>query len=140
MRKNILGMIVILVLALVTIGCASSGSGSPDPEKIVPRRDTLIENLESSGYTVQTLSATEGSDLTVDRVLARKGDRFIDIVYGLSSEDASTIFAVYCERYTDDYYILARNGNCVYCVSDKQTFSKAGFTSTDNVGTQYIHE
>jgi hypothetical protein len=41
--------------------------------------------------------------------------------------------------YPDDFYILARNGNYVYCVSDKQTFSKAGFTSTDNVGTQIIH-
>ena len=82
MRKNILSIIVILVLALVTVGCASSGSGSPDPEKIVPRRDALIENLESSGYTVQTLSATEGSDLTVDRVLARKGQCQGDVSRG----------------------------------------------------------
>lgn len=35
--------------------------------------------------------------------------------------------------------ILARNENYVYCVSDNSTFSKAGFTSADNVGVQYIH-
>ena len=29
-------------------------------------------------------------------------------------------------------------GNYVYCVKDKNTFSTAGFTSTGNIGIQYI--
>ena len=84
-------------------------------------------------------TTVEGSDLVVDRVIAQKESKFIDIVYGLSAEDSAKIFELYCELYSDDYYILAQNGNYVYCVSDKKTFKKAGFTTTDNVGEQYIN-
>ncbi len=85
-------------------GCNSStySDGIPDPDKIVPKREVLIENLEDNGYTIEALTAVEDSDLIVDR-------------------------------------IIAKNGNYVYCVSDKKTFKKAGFTSTGNVGVQYIH-
>ena len=133
-------MLVFVVLFLMA-GCGSSTNtnGTPDPDKIVPSREVLIENLENSGYTITALTAVEGSDLTVDRVIAQKGSKFIDIVYGLSAEDSSKVFELYCGLYPDDYYILAQNGNYVYCVSDKKTFSKAGFTSTDNVGEQYMN-
>lgn len=141
MRKNIYVFIVACIITILMAGCGSSTNtnGVPDPDKIVPKRDVLIENLENSGYTITTLTAIEGSDLVVDRIVAQKGSNFIDIVYGLSNEGATEIFNLYCGLYPDDYYILAQNGNYVYCVSDKKTFSKAGFTSTDNVGTQYIH-
>ena len=141
MRKNILVCILVFVVLFLMAGCGSSTNtnGTPDPDKIVPSREVLIENLENSGYTITALTAVEGSELTVDRVIAQKGSKFIDIVYGLSAEDSSKVFELYCGLYPDDYYILAQNGNYVYCVSDKKTFSKAGFTSTDNVGEQYIH-
>ena len=131
------GLVVLFLMA----GCGSSTNtnGTPDPDKIVPSREVLIENLENSGYTITALTTVEGSDLTVDRVIAQKGSKFIDIVYGLSAEDSSKVFELYCGLYPDDYYILAQNGNYVYCVSDKKTFSKAGFTSTDNVGEQYMN-
>ena len=141
MRKNIFVCILVFILVLSMTGCGSSTNtnGVPDPDKIVPKREVLIENLENSGYTITALTTVDGSDLTIDRVVAQKGNKFIDIVYGLSAEDASKIFELYCGLHSDDYYILAQNGNYVYCVSDKKTFSKAGFTSTDNVGEQYIH-
>ena len=141
MRKSIFACVLVFILLFSTTGCGSSTNtnGVPDPDKIVPKREVLIENLENSGYTITILTTIDGSDLTVDRVMAQKGNKFIDIVYGLSAEDASKIFELYCGLYPDDYYILAQNGNYVYCVSDKKTFSKAGFTSTDNVGEQYIH-
>ncbi len=141
MRKNFFVCILVFLLVLSMTGCGSSTNtnGIPDPDKIVPKRELLIENLENSGYTITTLTTVDGSDLTIDRVVAQKGNKFIDIVYGLYAEDASKIFELYCGLYSDDYYILAQNGNHVYCVSDKRTFSKAGFTSTDNVGEQYIH-
>ena len=141
MRKNIYVFIVACIVTFLMASCGSSTNtnGVPDPDKIVPKRDILCEKLENSGYTITTLTAIEGSDLVIDRVVAQKDSKFIDIVYGLSDEDASEIFDLYCGLYPDDYYILAQNGNYVYCVSDKRTFSKAGFTSTDNVGTQYIH-
>lgn len=140
MRKNIFFCMFVLVLLLMS-GCGSSTNinGIPDPEKIVPEREVLIENLEDGGYIIAYFTAVEGSDLIVDRILAQKGNKFIDIVYGLSSDEASKIFELYCSLYPDDYYILSQYGNYVYCVSDKKTFSKAGFTSTANVGVQYIH-
>ena len=133
-------MLVFVVLFLMAgCGFSTNTNGTPDPDKIVPSREVLIENLKNSGYTITALTAVEGSDLTVDRVIAQKGSKFIDIVYGLSAEDSSKVFELYCGLYPDDYYILAQNGNYVYCVSDKKTFSKAGFTSTDNVGEQYMN-
>ena len=140
MRKIFLCVLVFSLIFLM-VGCGSSTNtnGIPDPDKIVPKREVLVENLTNSGYTVTTLTTIEGSDLTIDRVMAEKGNKSIDIVYGLSGEDASKIFELYCALYSDDYYILAHNGNYVYCVSDKQTFTKAGFSSTANVGVQYIH-
>lgn len=140
MRKSVLVSIIALVFVFIMAGCSTSSNGVPDPDKIVPKREVLIENLEDSGYTITTLTDIEGSDLTIDRVMAQKKDKFFDIVYGLSNEDASEVFELYCELYPDDYYILAQNGNYVYCVSDKKTFSKAGFTTTDNVGEQYISD
>lgn len=141
MRKNIFLCILVFIFVISLVGCGSSTNtnGVPDPDKIVPKRDNLIENLESSGYSIETLTNIDGSDLVVDRVIAKKREDFIDIVYGLSTKDASEVFKLYCGIYTDDYYILAQNGDYVYCVSDKQTFSKAGFTTTDNVGEQYIN-
>ena len=141
MRKITLCALVFSIILLM-VGCGSSTNtnGVPDPDKIVPKRDVLVENLTNSGYTVTTLTTMDGSDLTIDRVMAAKGNKFMDIVYGLSDEDASKIFELYCALYSDDYYILAQNGNYVYCISDKQTFKKAGFTSTANVGVQYIHD
>ena len=139
MRKNIFSAFLVILVLLSMTACGSSHTSMPDPDKIVPGRESLVENLENSGYTITTLSSVEGSDITLDRILAQKGDRFIDIVYGLSSADAPKIFDLYCGMYPDDYYILAQNGNYVYCVSDKRTFAKAGFTSMGNVGVQYIH-
>ena len=140
MKKIILCALAFLFVFLM-VGCGSSTNtnGVPDPDKIVPDREVLMENLEKKGYTVTVLTTIDGSDFTVDRVLAEKGKRSIDIVYGLSGEDASKVFELYCDMYSDDYYILARNGNYVYRVSDKQTFSAAGFASTANIGVQYIH-
>ena len=141
MRNSIFVCILVFVVVWLMAGCGFSPNtdGVPNLDKIVPEREVLVANLEGSGYTVTTLTVIDGSDLTLDRIIAKKGDKFIDIVYGLSEEDASEIFELYCGLYPDDYYILAQNGNYVYCVSDKKTFSTAGFVSTDNVGEQYIH-
>ncbi len=140
MRKSIF-ICMLVFAAILMVGCNSStySDGIPDSDKIVPKREVLIENLEDNGYTIEALTAVEDSDLIVDRIIAKNGNKFIDIVYRLSAEDASKIFELYCGLYPDNYYILAQNGNYVYCVSDKKTFKKAGFTSTDNVGVQYIH-
>ena len=144
MRKSI--FVCMLIFVILLAGCNSSVNTDgipdpniPDPDKIVPQRKALIEGLEDCGYTIEALTSVEGSDLIVDRVVAKKENRFIDIVYGLSSENASTIFNLYQKMYLD-YYILAQNGNYVYCISDKRTFKAAGFTSTGNIGVQYIHE
>lgn len=139
--KRLSAIIILALLLVCFVGCGDSTNtnGVPDPDKIVPKREILIENLEDKGYQIKTQTTVEGSDLVVDRVIAQKESKFIDIVYGLSAEDSAKIFELYCELYSDDYYILAQNGNYVYCVSDKKTFKNAGFTTTDNVGVQYIN-
>ena len=137
MKKLALLSIAVMAFVLIFAGCGGRSS-APDPDKIVTSRETLIANLTAAGYTIEELSSVEGSELIIDRVLAKKDGKFLDIVYGLSPEDAAEVFGRFCEIYPDNYYVLARNGSYVYCVSDRSAFKKAGFTSTDNVGTQYI--
>ena len=131
---------VLWILSLVGCGTSVNTNGIPDPEKIVPSREILIENLKNSGYEIETKATVSGADFIVDRIVARKGDRSINIVYGLSDEEANAVFTLYEELYPDDYYILAHNGSYVYFVSDKKTFRKAGFTTTANIGVQYMND
>lgn len=107
----------------------------------LPEKETLIENLENAGYTITEYASIDGTELTIDRLIAEKGNKYIDITFGLSDENSKTVFKAYCDMYkaADDYYILARNLDLVYCVTDKKTFSKAGFKSTSNIGEQYIN-
>lgn len=137
--KKVLAVFIVLMLLPLLFGCGVGETHMPDPDQIVPKKDVLIENLEADGYDITELHTIEGSELAINRIKAQKGDRFIDIVYGLSAQDAEKIFAVYENLYAENYYILAINGNYVHCVSDKKTFKKAGFTTTANVGTQYIN-
>lgn len=136
--KKILICLLACLLTALAVGCGPSGTRVPDPDEIVPARDVLIDNLLESGYVIAEVVEVEGFDAKVDRIMAQKGKKFIDIVYGLSEEDAAEVFECFCELYPDGYYILAQNGTYVYCVSDRRTFKKAGFASTANVGVQYI--
>lgn len=121
------------------ISVTLSDSDLAEVDKIVPTKENLVKNLEDAGYTVTAYTSIGDSTLSIDRVVAESGSNFIDITYGLSSTEADEIFNIYCDTYDNSkYYILARNGNYVYCVKDKKTFSTAGFTSTGNIGIQYI--
>jgi len=117
-------------------------NGTLETNNALPEKEVLIENLETAGYTITKYASIEGSDLTIDRVFAEKGNKYIDITFDLSDEDSKAVFKAYCDIYEadDDYYILARNLNLVYCVTDKKTFSKAGFKSTSNIGEQYMNQ
>jgi len=141
----------ILCLAIV-ISFAACDAGTSDnvitisngvieTNNTLPDKDTLIENLEDAGYTITEYSSIDGSNLTIDRLIAKKENKYIDITFGLSDEDSKTVFNAYCDMYKEnnDFYILARNLDLVYCVTDKKTFSKAGFKSTSNIGEQYIN-
>lgn len=141
------GCAVCLAIVISFAACDSDApaitinNGVIETNNVLPEKETLVQNLEDSGYILTEHSSMEGSSLTIDRVVAEKGKKFIDITYCSSVEEAQTLFDAYCAIYkTDgDYYILAQNLNLVYCVSDKKTFSKAGFRSTSNIGEQYIH-
>ena len=154
MKKSVFKTTLYLFLCASMIFIKGCGSESDDTgfvinidgtittNNVVPEKETLLANLEDAGYTISEYTSVDGSSLTIDRIIAEKGNRFIDITYGLTEEAAGEIFNAYCDIYkTDgDYYILAQNLNFVYCVSDKKTFSKAGFTSTSNIGIQYIND
>ena len=82
----------------------------------MPKRDILVENLENSGYTIEALIDIEGSD-------------FVLTVFWLKKErDLLTWYMGYLLK------MLLRFLNCT------ADFSKAGFTTTDNVGDHYIND
>ena len=138
-----------IVISFTACGAGTSnnvitinGNGDIEINNALPTKETLIENLENEGYTITEYTSIDGSDLTIDRLIAEKGKKYIDITFGLSDEDSKPVFDAYCNMYEADnnFYILARNLDLVYCVTDKKTFSKAGFTSTGNIGIQYIND
>ncbi|MDE6626729.1 MAG: hypothetical protein K2K56_10245 [Lachnospiraceae bacterium] len=135
-------IIIAIVIAVKVIN--DVGSEEADlPENIVPSKETLIDNLENAGYTIENHSIMSPADSNIagTRIVAKNKDRYIDICYGLDDENADEVFAIYEAEYGDtDYYILAQNGYYVYCVSDKKTFRKSGFSSKANIGIQYIRE
>ncbi|MBO5352587.1 MAG: hypothetical protein J6J42_01750 [Lachnospiraceae bacterium] len=147
MSKNKLKKCIIVMCCMVGIlGVIGCGKSKPEdileslnPDNIVPSKETLVAALTEADYEISEPEVPEVSTDTAERVLAEKGARFIDIVYGLTGDELQTVFQYYQETYSD-YYIMAINGDYVYCVSDKKTFSKAGFTSTANIGIQYIFE
>ena len=143
------GCILCIAIVLSFAACDAGESdnvitisnGVIETNNALPKKESLIENLENAGYTVTEYSSIDGSELTIDRLIAEKGKKYIDITFGLSEEDSKAIFSSYCDMYKadNDYYILARNLDLVYCVTDKKTFSTAGFKSTSNIGEQYIN-
>lgn len=141
------GCIVCLAMVISFAACDSNtpaitiNNGVIETNGVLPERETLIKNLEDAGYSITEYTSMEGSSLTIDRIVAEKGKKFIDITYCSSEKEAQTLFDTYYNMYKADenFYILAQNVNLVYCVSDKKTFSKAGFKSTSNIGQQYIN-
>ena len=141
----ILCLAIVISFAACDAGKADNvltiSNGTLETNNALPEKEVLIENLESAGYTITEYTSIEGSDLTIDRVFAEKGNKYIDITFCPSEKEAAQVFDSYYDIYKADnnYYILAQNLNLVYCVTDKKTFSKAGFLSTSNIGTQYIN-
>lgn len=141
------GCIMCLAIAISFTACAADepvitiNNGVIETNGVIPEKEALIENLEDADYTLTEHTSIDGSDQTIDRIVAEKGNKFIDITYCASEEEARNLFSAYCDIYEadNDYYILAQNLNLVYCVSDKKTFSIAGFKSTSNIGQQYIN-
>ena len=143
------GCILCLAIVISFVACDAGVSdnvitinnGVIETNNTLPEKKALTENLEAAGYTITEYTSIDGSDLTINRIIAEKGKKYIDITFGLSDEDSETIFNAYCDMYKEDndFYILARNLDLVYCVTDKKTFSEAGFKSTSNIGEQYIN-
>ena len=87
----------ILCLAIV-ISFAACDMNSPsitinngviNTNGVLPEQEALIENLEAEGYTVTAYTSIDGCDLTLNRLIAEKGSKFIDLTYGLSKEEDS---------------------------------------------------
>ncbi len=137
---------IIIILILVTVGLVY-GVMSEDRNygviseagDNVPSYEILVQNLTQEGYSIQEEIQALDCDVKAKRVIATKGKKYIDICYELEAEDVDLVFEKYREKYEDtSFYILAQNGKFVYCVSDKKTFKKSGFTSTANVGYQIM--
>ena len=127
-----------LFSAIALVAMLASCGGGTKPYTI---NGTVSIDGIADGDTISLGYSVDGSDLTIDRLIAEKGNKYIDITFGLSEEDSHTIFKASCDMYEadNDFYILANNLDLVYCVTDKKTFSKAGFKSTSNIGEQYIN-
>lgn len=130
----------VIILALVIGGMQRKPQGSiQGPEDVVPSYETLIQNLTDEGYDIQEETSALDCDVSARRVIATKGKKYIDICYELQEEDLDMVFTKYREKYEDtSFYVLAQNGNFVYCISDKKTFMKSGFTSLANYGQQIL--
>lgn len=140
-------------------GDANTDSSTYNAARVVPKKDDLVKNLNDKGYKVTDEMVTMEAGLEVNQVKATKGDSFVLIVYCQSEEVATAVlsvpgeadssidtsegkgmYSILGEEYTEDeFYLLARNENFVYCISDKKSFKAAGFTSLANSGVQIIN-
>ncbi|MBP5378287.1 MAG: hypothetical protein J6Y64_01955 [Ruminococcus sp.] len=150
--KKILCIISAAAICTLTYSCEKNSSGESSSEvdilnngakSVVPSKTELIENTKAAGYEVSEFDNIYDLQVSGERVLAQKGNQYIDICYGLNKEDAVTVFKYFEDKYdsqlkSEDYYILARNQKFVYFISDKKTFTISGFKSIDNDGEQYI--
>jgi len=116
----------------------SDGVISTKPEEAVPQKEQLLQNLGKKGYNIEYFDTVFDSDISCYRILATKGNDFIDICYDLTDENAEQAFREYEKKY-EEYYLMAMNGTFVYCISDKKVFKDAGFKSLANNGIQYIN-
>ena len=153
--------ICVIVLAGLLLFCAACGSGEPtrniglttnlgtanftffprNPKSIddiIPEKADLIASLEGKGYVVTEYNTSLGSEQPAQRVYAKKGNHFVDISYGLTIEQAKAELPQYRAAY-EVFYLMAQNEQYLYCISDKQAFEDAGFTSLANIGIQYIY-
>lgn len=117
---------------------SNNGEVMEDIDDTVPTKEELIRNLENEGYTIVHFDSVFDSSIKGDRIYCEKDGKFIDICYGLTDIISEKAFEYYKEEYKE-FYLLARNTNYVYCISDKKTFKKAGFKSLANIGEQYIY-
>ena len=147
--KKILSLTAAAAMCLLICSCGKSDSeGGTDilrdgAESVVPSRAELIDNTKEAGYTVTEFDDIYDLKVSGDRVLAEKDGSFIDICYGLSEDDAKEVYRYYETKYdpqisSENYYMLSRNQNFVYFISDKSTFKVSGFKSVDNDGEQHI--
>lgn len=149
--KKILSLTAAAAMCLLICSCDKKDSdGGTDilrngAESIVPSRSELIDNTKEAGYTVTEFDDIYDLKVSGERVLAEKDGKFIDMCYGLSENDAKEVYRYYETKYdpqlkSGEYYMLSRNQNFVYFVSDKSTFKVSGFKSTDNDGEQHIYK
>lgn len=108
-------------------------------DDIIPAKDALIEALREKGYEVEEFVTALDSEMPALRVYASKGLQFVDICYGLTEEQAKEVLPRYEAAY-EKYILMAQNENYVYCISDREAFFDAGFTSLANRGVQHIRD
>lgn len=134
------GMEVTNGLYGVTINVSPGGEEwTYDADSVVPDRETLISNLEQAGYQIELYDTALNSEIPAQRVLAIKGNHYIDICYGLTEEDAPAILTEYEYVYGyQKFYVLARNQEYVYCIGSKKAFKHSGFTELSNDGLMYL--
>lgn len=106
----------------------------------MPDENTLITNLKSKGYDIEQTETVFDSDIKAMTISAKKKNSFCVITYRLDQNQADKVFELYEKKFSeDDYYIMAKNGTFVYCISDNNSFKDAGFTELANNGIQYIN-
>ena len=108
-------------------------------DDIVPAREALIEALREKGYVIEESATALDSDIPAQRVYAHKDRHYVDICYGLTEEQAKTALPRYEAAY-ESYILMAQNEKYVYCISDREAFFDAGFTSLANRGIQHIRD
>ena len=118
---------------------SADGVLTKKPEDAVPTQEDLLKTLKDKGYEITSYHTVFDTDISSARIYAKKEERFIDICYGLTEENATEAFNEFDSKYKE-YYLMAMNGNYVYCISDKKTFQEAGFKSLANIGIQYIYD
>ncbi len=115
---------ILLLAAAVFAGC---GQKQPQERKLeFPTAEEVAESMEEQGYEVERFDSFEELDsLKTTRIKAVQGEKYLDICYGVETEDdINRIIDYYSSNYKN--YNLFSNVDTVFCYSGQDVIQTAG--------------
>lgn len=131
--KRALFFFCCMVIALCAAACGNQTNGTT-----IPSIQEMNDNLSRAEYDVTeyTYISINGSEIAVDRLVAKKGSAFLDVCFYTTDTDGDTIYNYYDSTYQYHKLVEMSDSKVVFCLSDNTVMKDAGINIVEvNVKT-----
>jgi len=120
-------ILVLIITTFVFVAC-SNGKGTTIPDK-----EKMESNLLKSGYTVELYDFIKinDMDLSVDYLVANKGDEFIRICFNTTADNSEKIYNYFSKDKNVNKLVKMDDKKIVFCARDSQAMIDAGIEIVD---------